>query len=216
MRWKTSICVPASLCCCYLQLTRLLEDSLGGSSKTLLVVNCRCGRVLSLTFPIRGIGSVPQAACRPERLRHAHTRATDSHLLLLLLLSCSPAAENVAETKCSLDFATRARKVELGQAVRVADLSSGGGTSSSPTSTSGGGRDSPINGSPSRPSQLCSSSGASAGGGSGSANSSPRVSGRYTGSGGANELRQAAVTRRAAASTSQKEDKWEQMQQQVN
>ncbi len=28
-------------CCVMLQLTRLLEDSLGGSSKTLLVVNCR-------------------------------------------------------------------------------------------------------------------------------------------------------------------------------
>jgi hypothetical protein len=119
----------------------------------------------------------------------------------------------VAETKCSLDFATRARKVELGAAVRAAESSSGGGAvgaAPSTSGTSGGGRDSPINGSPSRPSQLCASSGASAGGGSGSANSSPRVSGRYTGSGGhANELRQAAVTRRswAVASSSQKEDK---------
>jgi kinesin family protein C2/C3 len=59
---------------CYaLQLTRLLEDSLGGSSKTLLVVNC------------------------------------------------SPAAENANESKCSLDFAARARKVELGAAQRNMD-----------------------------------------------------------------------------------------------
>lgn len=34
--------------CAGLQLTRLLEDSLGGSSKTLLVVNCRCERLQSL------------------------------------------------------------------------------------------------------------------------------------------------------------------------
>lgn len=46
-----------------LQLTRLLEDSLGGNSKTLMIVNC------------------------------------------------SPAAENAAESKCSLEFAARARKV---------------------------------------------------------------------------------------------------------
>lgn len=45
------------------QLTRLLEDSLGSSSKCVMVVNV------------------------------------------------SPAAENVAETKCSLEFASRARKV---------------------------------------------------------------------------------------------------------
>ncbi|KAF6254764.1 P-loop containing nucleoside triphosphate hydrolase protein [Scenedesmus sp. NREL 46B-D3] len=51
------------------KLTRLLEDSLGGSSKTLLVVNC------------------------------------------------SPAAENANESKCSLEFAARARKVELGSKV---------------------------------------------------------------------------------------------------
>lgn len=76
----TDLC--AACCCCCLQLTRLLEDSLGGSSKTLLVVNCRCGRVLSLTFSIKGIDLVPQAARRLDRLGHAHTRVTDSRLLL--------------------------------------------------------------------------------------------------------------------------------------
>lgn len=55
---------------CLLQLTRLLEDALGGNSKTILVVNC------------------------------------------------SPAAENLGETRCSLDFAARARQVELGAAKR--------------------------------------------------------------------------------------------------
>lgn len=117
---------------------------------------------------------------------------------------CSPASENVGETKCSLDFATRARKVELGAAVRVSELSCAGACSS-PNSTAGG-RDSPVPGaasSPSRASQLYSSSGGGSPAGVGSATSSPRVSGRYTS--GAGELRQ-SVTRRAAA-TSQKEDK---------
>ena len=50
------------------KLTRLLEDSLGSSSKCIMVVNV------------------------------------------------SPALNNVPETKCSLDFASRARKVELGRA----------------------------------------------------------------------------------------------------
>eukprot|EP00877_Chromochloris_zofingiensis_P015257 jgi/Chrzof1/9986/Cz04g23020.t1 len=57
-----------------------------------------------------------------------------------MLVNCSPAAENIAETKCSLDFASRARKVELGQArrnieVNVADgfnSDSGNGRASSP------------------------------------------------------------------------------------
>ncbi|GIL77178.1 hypothetical protein Vretimale_3159 [Volvox reticuliferus] len=50
------------------KLTRLLEDSLGGNSKCVMIVNV------------------------------------------------SPAVENVSETKCSLEFASRARKVELGRA----------------------------------------------------------------------------------------------------
>jgi hypothetical protein len=114
----------------------------------------------------------------------------------------SPASENVGETKCSLDFATRARKVELGAAVRVSELSCAG-TCSSPNSTAGG-RDSPGPGaasSPSRASQPSSGGGGPAG--VGSATNSPRVSSRYTS--GASELRQ-SVTRRAAA-TSHKEEK---------
>jgi hypothetical protein len=47
------------------QLTRLLEDSLGGNSKCVMIVNV------------------------------------------------SPAYENVSETKCSLEFASRARKVRI-------------------------------------------------------------------------------------------------------
>lgn len=55
------------------KLTRLLEDSLGGNSKCVMVVNV------------------------------------------------SPASENVSETKCSLEFASRARKVELGRAKQNVD-----------------------------------------------------------------------------------------------
>ncbi|KAG2454753.1 hypothetical protein HYH02_000588 [Chlamydomonas schloesseri] len=62
------------------KLTRLLEDSLGGNSKCVMIVNV------------------------------------------------SPAAENVSETKCSLEFASRARKVELGRA-RVNVVSGDGGGS---------------------------------------------------------------------------------------
>lgn len=62
--------LPFGLLILRMQLTRLLEDSLGGSSKTLMVVNC------------------------------------------------SPAPENASETKCSLEFAARARRVELGAAQR--------------------------------------------------------------------------------------------------
>jgi hypothetical protein len=62
------------------QLTRLLEDSLGGNSKCVLIVNV------------------------------------------------SPAAENVSESKCSLEFASRARKVELGRArANVVSVAGGGG-----------------------------------------------------------------------------------------
>ncbi|GFR42053.1 hypothetical protein Agub_g2869 [Astrephomene gubernaculifera] len=61
------------------KLTRLLEDSLGGNSKCVMIVNV------------------------------------------------SPAAENVSETKCSLEFASRARKVELGRArANVVSQSEGG------------------------------------------------------------------------------------------
>lgn len=128
-------------------------------------------------------------------------------------LPCSPASENVGETKCSLDFATRARKVELGAAVKVSHVTvsewSSGGNCSSPGSTAG--RDSPApggnSGSPSRQSQVHAGSSSAGGAGSsfggGSATSSPRGSGRF--SAGPSELRQ-TVTRRAAAS-SQKEDK---------
>eukprot|EP00775_Hariotina_reticulata_P002428 gene2428-2732_t len=66
------------------KLTRLLEDSLGGNSKMLMVVNC------------------------------------------------SPAVENVPETKCSLEFAARARKVELGAASRNAESPTVGSPAGSP------------------------------------------------------------------------------------
>ncbi|GAX80690.1 hypothetical protein CEUSTIGMA_g8125.t1 [Chlamydomonas eustigma] len=79
------------------KLTRLLEDSLGSSSKCVMVVNV------------------------------------------------SPATENVPETKCSLEFASRARKVDLGKAKASIESSSsgnclssmvGGGTAPSGGSTS--------------------------------------------------------------------------------
>lgn len=92
------------------QLTRLLEDSLGGSSKTLLVVNC------------------------------------------------SPAPASAGETKCSLEFASRARKVQLGPAKRAAATGGGGGSGGSDSCPSspaqqgggawGGGAGSPVAGSP--------------------------------------------------------------------
>lgn len=68
------------------QLTRLLEDSLGGNSKCIMIVNV------------------------------------------------SPAAENVSESKCSLEFASRARKVELGRA--RANVVAAGGDGSGPSVSS--------------------------------------------------------------------------------
>jgi kinesin family protein C2/C3 len=77
------------------QLTRLLEDALGGNSKTILVVNC------------------------------------------------SPAAENLGETRCSLDFAARARQVELGAAKRntvaARPAVDSDGAGASPTAAAGSG-----------------------------------------------------------------------------
>ncbi|GFH13907.1 kinesin-like protein [Haematococcus lacustris] len=67
------------------KLTRLLEDSLGSSSKCLMVVNV------------------------------------------------SPALENVAETKCSLEFASRARKVELGKARQHVESSATASLAPSPS-----------------------------------------------------------------------------------
>lgn len=81
-----------------MQLTRLLEDSLGGNSKCVMIVNV------------------------------------------------SPAAENVSETKCSLEFASRARKVELGKArvnVVSADGGNGNGVSPSPSRGPASGRATP-------------------------------------------------------------------------
>ncbi|PNW84448.1 hypothetical protein CHLRE_03g145107v5 [Chlamydomonas reinhardtii] len=80
------------------KLTRLLEDSLGGNSKCVMIVNV------------------------------------------------SPAAENVSETKCSLEFASRARKVELGKArvnVVSADGGNGNGVSPSPSRGPASGRATP-------------------------------------------------------------------------
>ncbi len=83
------------------QLTRLLEDSLGGNSKCVMIVNV------------------------------------------------SPATENVSETKCSLEFASRARKVELGRArVNVVSADGGGsgngnGVSPSPSRGPASGRATP-------------------------------------------------------------------------
>ncbi|KAG2495257.1 hypothetical protein HYH03_006530 [Edaphochlamys debaryana] len=77
------------------KLTRLLEDSLGGNSKCVMIVNV------------------------------------------------SPAIENVGETKCSLEFASRARKVELGRAranVVGAEGSNGSGPSPSPSRPMSGAR----------------------------------------------------------------------------
>jgi kinesin family member C2/C3 len=64
------------------KLTRLLSDSLGGKSKTLLVVNL------------------------------------------------SPARDSASESRCSCEFASRAKKVELGRAVRQVEGSGGGNPSS--------------------------------------------------------------------------------------
>ncbi|KAF8072828.1 Kifc3 [Scenedesmus sp. PABB004] len=73
------------------KLTRLLEDSLGGSAKT-LVVCC-----------------------------------------------VSPAAENAGESRCSLEFAARARKVELGAARSSATGGGSPAAGGSPAGSSGGG-----------------------------------------------------------------------------
>lgn len=204
----------AVLCCAMLQLTRLLEDSLGGSSKTLLVVNCRCGNGTAVTQALDQKGSSRPSMAGSIGFWHSQC-SRDSPVVVQTQLSStphmqsvwcvclrSPASENVAETKCSLDFATRARKVELGAAVKASEAGSGGGApGSNPGSSSG--RDSPAPGSPSRPSQVHtggSSGGGAGSSGSGSAAGSPRVSGRY--SAGPSELRQ-TISRRAAA----KEDK---------
>jgi kinesin family protein C2/C3 len=82
------------------QLTRLLEDSLGASSKTLLIVNC------------------------------------------------SPAPQSAGETKCSLEFAARARKVQLGPARRAAAGSGGEMCVPSSPQVAGGGAAGVAGGSP--------------------------------------------------------------------
>ena len=68
------------------KLTRILSDSLGGKSKTLLVVNL------------------------------------------------SPTRESANESRCSCEFASRAKKVELGQAVRQVEGSGGAKTPTRPAS----------------------------------------------------------------------------------
>lgn len=110
---------------------------------------------------------------------------------------CSPAAENVSETKCSLDFATRARKVELGAAPSAA-AARAVPELSSPIGSGFTGRDSPV-GAAGRGSQ----GGVGGSSGSTSAASSPRAGSRYSGTGTsstANELRQ-ALSRRSQLNT---------------
>ncbi len=53
-----------------------------------------------------------------------------------MVVNVSPAAENVPETKCSLEFASRARKVELGRAKALVE---GGGTPGGGGTPVGGG-----------------------------------------------------------------------------
>lgn len=48
-----------------------------------------------------------------------------------MIVNVSPAAENVSESKCSLEFASRARKVELGRA--RANVVAAGGDGSGPS-----------------------------------------------------------------------------------
>lgn len=101
----------------------------------------------------------------------------------------------------------RARKVELGMAVKSVELSHIA-SCSSPSGSSSGGRESAPGTPGSRVSQVSlNGTGGSAGGAAGttSATSSPRVSGRYCAPTIASELRQSMTRRVAAASL--KEDK---------
>lgn len=60
----------------------------------------------------------------------------------VLIANVSPATENTSETKCSLEFASRARKVELGRARQNID-GAGGPPSTPPASRPMSGRATP-------------------------------------------------------------------------
>ena len=62
---------------------------------------------------------------RNSKLTYVLQDSLGGHSKVLMFVQASPAGCNVSETRCSLDFAARARNVELGQA-RATTVRNGG------------------------------------------------------------------------------------------
>ena len=69
---------------------------------------------------------------RNSKLTYVLQDSLGGHSKVLMFVQASPAGSNTSETRCSLDFAARARNVELGQAkqnsTRYGDAGDGGRT----------------------------------------------------------------------------------------
>ena len=96
------------------KLTHLLQDSLGGDSKTLMMVQVSPAAI--------DLGALPATKARSLLLRSAFGASVVSH------------AAASGETLCSINFATRVRSVELGVAKKTIMVSADGGSGGRPAS----------------------------------------------------------------------------------
>ena len=91
----------------------------------------------SINKSLSSLGDVIQALSakrehvpfRNSKLTYVLQDSLGGHSKILMFVQVSPAGSNTSETRCSLDFAARARNVELGQArantIRYGDTSGG-------------------------------------------------------------------------------------------
>ncbi len=88
------------------KLTHVLQDSLGGDSKTCVFINCRFGFAPSFFSSPSPLPPAPFPPPFPHPPCH----------LLPFYLTFSPLSTNLAETLCTINFGRNIRKIELGPA----------------------------------------------------------------------------------------------------
>merc|ERR1712072_848267 len=99
----------------------------------------------SINKSLSSLGDVIQALSakrehvpfRNSKLTYVLQDSLGGHSKVLMFVQVSPAGSNTSETRCSLDFAARARNVELGQAKQNTSRYGDGGDSQAKHSSKG-------------------------------------------------------------------------------